>query len=629
MLNSLRNAAGSWAVKALLVLLVASFAVWGISGRLVEGFNSNSVVTAGETTVDVVEFRLAYDRQLRVLSQRMGQQITREQAQAAGVDSQVMAQLVAGAVLDEQAREMRLGLSRDRLAVLTTEDPAFRGPDGRFDRRTFDAVLRNVGMRPQDYLKNREQVAVRQQIVEAVSDGVAIPDTFLKALALYRGEDRTVEFVKVPVSSVEPIEAPSDEVLKAYFEENKAAYAAPEYRKIAYFVLDPEAIADPSVITEERVRKDYEGNKARFTTPETRKVQQIVYRSDEAARGALDRLRAGATFDELAEAEGRSAADTDLGTVQKADIPDPAIADAAFALGLNEVSGIVNGAFGAVILRVTEINPEIVRPLEEAAADIRRELALVEANSVLLDVHDTYEDTRAGGATMAEAAAKLKIRMEVIEAVDRTGQTPDGTILKDIPESAELLRGAFEATPGAENPAINIGRSGFLWYEVLDVIAARDRSLDEVRARVIEDWRKHEAEDRLVTKAAELEKRVADGATLDDIAAELGLEKQIKRGAKRGADDADLGSAGVNAAFGVMQGKTGLVPGPSGQSQIIFKVTEVFEPAGASAQAIPEQERTALTNAFSDDLLDQLVGKLQKQYGVTMDRAALQRALSF
>lgn len=629
MLNSLRNAAGSWVAKGLLVLLVASFAVWGISGRLVEGLNSDAVVTAGETTVDVVEFRLAYDRQLRVLSQRMGQQITREQAQAAGVDSQVLAQLVAGAVLDEQAREMRLGLSKDRLAALTTEDPAFRGPDGRFDRRTFDAVLRNVGMRPQDYLKNREQVAVRQQIVEAVSDGVAIPDTFLKALALYRGEDRTVEFVKVPISSVEPIEAPSDEVLKTYFEENKATYAAPEYRKISYLVLDAEAIADPSVITDEQVRKDYEGNKAKFTTPETRKVQQIVYRSDEAARIALDRLRAGATFDELAEAEGKSAADTDLGTVQKADIPDPAIADAAFSLGLNEVSGIVQGAFGAVILRVTEINPEIVRPLEDVAAEIRNELALVEANRILLDVHDSYEDTRAGGATMAELAAKLKIEMKTIEAVDRTGQTPDGTILKDIPESAELLKGAFEATPRAENPAINLGRSGFVWYEVLDVIPARDRTLDEVRARVIDDWRKREADDRLAAKAAELEKRVADGTPLDDIAAELGLEKQIKRGAKRGADDADLGSAGVNAAFAVTEGKTGLVAGPSGQSQIVFKVTEVFEPAGAGAEAIPDQERSALTSAFSDDLLDQLVGKLQKQYGVTMDRAALQRALSF
>ncbi len=629
MLNSLRNAAGSWVAKALLVLLVASFAVWGISGRLVDGFNSNAVISAGETTVDVVEYRLAYDRQLRVLSQRAGQRITREQAQAAGVDGQVTAQLVAGAVLDEQSRTMKLGLSKDRLAALTAEDPAFRGPNGTFDRRTFDGVLRNIGMRPQDYLKNREQVAVRQQIVEAVSDGAAVPDAFLKAVALYRGEDRTVDFVKIPLSSVEPIEEPSDEKLKSYFEENKANYSAPEYRKISYLVLDPEAIADPSVIADDQVREDYEQNKDKYTTPETRKVQQILYKSEEDAKAALDRLRAGATFDELAEAEGKSESDIDLGMVAKAEIPDPAIADAAFDLGLNAVSGVVNGAFGSVILRVTEIKPEVVRPLAEVSDEIRKELALVEANRVLLDVHDSYEDTRAGGATMAEAAAKLKLKMEVIDSVDRRGLAPDGTVIKGVPESEALLKNAFDATQNAENPALNLGRTGFVWYEVLGVTPARDRTLDEVRAKVVEDWKKHEAADRLAKKATEIEERVADGTPLDQVATELGLEKQIKRGIKRGADDADLGSAGVNAAFSVVQGKTGLVSGPSGQSQIVFQVAEVFEPAGAGAQAIPEQERNALSSAFSDDLLDQLVAKLQNQFGVTMDRAALQRALSF
>src|SRR5690606_15923072 len=186
MLNTLRNAARSWVSKVLLLLLVLSFAVWGISGQIFGGLGSN-VLAAGDTRVSIVEYRLAYDRQVSQLSQQFGQPLTREQAQTFGVDDQVLSQLVAGAVLDEQAREMRLGLSRDRLATLTAEDPAFRTADGRFDRAQFEWVLRQVGMSPNDYLKNREQVAIRQQIVEAVSDGLTTPDTFLKAMALYQG----------------------------------------------------------------------------------------------------------------------------------------------------------------------------------------------------------------------------------------------------------------------------------------------------------------------------------------------------------------------------------------------------------------------------------------------------------
>ena len=43
MLNTLRNAAGTWVAKILLLLLVASFAVWGISGRMESGLGGNTV----------------------------------------------------------------------------------------------------------------------------------------------------------------------------------------------------------------------------------------------------------------------------------------------------------------------------------------------------------------------------------------------------------------------------------------------------------------------------------------------------------------------------------------------------------------------------------------------------------
>ena len=628
MLDSLRSAAGTWVAKALLLLLVLSFAVWGIAGQT-GGMGANAVVTAGQTTVSPTEYRLAYDRQLSVLSQRFGARVTREQAQALGVDQQVLAQLVAGAVLDEQARVMNLGVSRDRVATLTAEDPAFQGPGGSFDRRQFELVLRQIGMRPEDYLRNREQVAIRQQIVEAISDGMSVPDTFLRAVALYQGEDRTVEYLVLPQALVQPIEAPTDALLAAYFEENKVRYAAPEYRKIDYVKLEPEDIADTSVITDEQVADDYQKTIAAFTTPERRTIDQIVFVDEDAARIASDRLLGGATFEQMVEADGKSMADVRLGTVEKSRVPDPAIADAAFGLAKDEVSGIVAGAFGPAIVRVTEIIPESVKPLADVQEQIRRDLALTEANRVLLDVHDRYEDARAAGSTMQEAAASLGLSVTTVEAVSRTGQDPSGGVVRDIPESAEVLRAAFESEIGVENPPVSIGSEGFVYHEVRSVTPARDRTLDEIRDRVAADWTAAQVSARLAERASEIEKRIEDGASLDEIAAELSYEKQIKRGVRRGAADPDLGETGVAAVYGVTEGGTGLVPTPSGDGQIVFKVTEVFEPAGASAESIAPDMRQAFRSGWSDDLLDQMVAELQERYEVTVSQTAIQQALSF
>ncbi|MEO5755792.1 MAG: peptidyl-prolyl cis-trans isomerase, partial [Mesorhizobium sp.] len=376
------------------------------------------------------------------------------------------------------------------------------------------------------------------------------------------------------------------------------------------------------------VSDDYTKNKARYTTPELRTIEQLVFKTPDAAKAALDSLKAGATFDKLVTAEGKTQADTLLGTLPKDKIADKAVAEAAFALNANEVSQVVQGAFGPVLLRVTEIKPEVVKPLAEMSDQIRKDLALGEASRILLDVRDNYEDTRASGSTLAEAAAKLKLKVITLDTIDRAGLRPDGTIVKDLPQSPELIKAVFEAEPATENEALTTADNGFVFYEVNSITKARDRTLDEVRQKVVADWTAEETTKRLMAKADELEKRLKAGVTLDVIAGELKLEKQTKRGVKRDTDDVDFGKEGAATMFGVGEGGTGLIPSPTGDGQILFKVAEVFEPAGADASSVPDDAQKSFTSGMSDDLLDQLVAQLQTQYDVRVDQAAVAQALA-
>jgi len=294
------------------------------------------------------------------------------------------------------------------------------------------------------------------------------------------------------------------------------------------------------------------------------------------------------------------------------------------------VSDVVQGAFGPVLLRVTDVKAETVKPLSEVQEEIRNELAQVEAGRVLLDVHDSYEDARAGGEGMREAADRLKLKVVTIDAIDRAGLRPDGTPVTGLPQSAELIRAAFESDVGIENPALPIGSSGYLFYEIEGITPARDRTLDEVRDRVVADWTVQEADTRLLAKATDLEKRLKDGtATLDQLATELSIDKQVKRGLKRRADDADFGAAGISSVFAVAENASGLVASPENGSQLLFKVTEVFEPAGAGPDSLPEEQRDAYAQGLADDLLDEMVGRLQTEFGVEINQGAASRALSF
>jgi peptidyl-prolyl cis-trans isomerase D len=489
MLDSLRGAAQSWVAKLLLGLLSLSFVAWGVGDVFRQGFTGNSVLSAGSSKVSPIEYRLAYNRQLALYQQQLNQRLTREQAKEIGIDGQVMAQLVAGVVLDEQSRKMKLGLSKERLATLTAEDPAFKDASGSFSRAAFDGVLRNAGMRPEDYLKSRSQVAIRQQVVESMTDGIKAPDAYLSALALHGGESRDVDYIALPVSIVQPVAEPTDSELQTFYDARKDNYKAPEYRKFSYVALTPDAIANPAAVDEATVKADYDKNIARYTKLETRKIDQLVFTSKDAAHAAKAKLVSGSTFDDLVIAEKKTPADVAMGDLQKKDLPDAKIADAAFNLAAGAVSDVIDGAFGPVLVRVAAVSPASVQPFEAVKEQIRKDIALNEANAVLLESHDTYEDARGGGDAMAAAAEKAKLKMVTVDASDVSGMKPDGMKIEALPSVAELLPAVFAAEPGVENAPLNLESSGFLWYEVTAVTAERDRPVAEIKGKLTADWK--------------------------------------------------------------------------------------------------------------------------------------------
>lgn len=626
MLTSLRNASGSLLVKLLLGLLVLSFAVWGISGQILGG-GTNHVVEAGETTVSPIDYRLAYDRQIMLMSQQFGTQLTREQARMFGVDQQVLSQVIAGALLDEQAREMRLGLSIDRLAALTSEDPAFHGPDGRFDRRQFEWVLRQVGMRPQDYIANRERVAKRQQIVEAVSDGLTLPDTFLTAMALHQGERRTLEVLVLPPALVEPIDAPTDADLQAWYDANSENYVAPEYRTVSFIQLDPETLADPAAISREEIEAYYQANIGRYSVEEQRRIEQIVFPEPEAAEATLARIRAGDEFADIAVELGRGPDDLLLGTFSQDQVPDRNIAEAAFALQEDEVSDVIDGMFGHVIVRVTDITPAGAEPLAEVEDEIRSEIALDRSSNSIMELYDSYEDARAAGESMREAADRLGLTVQTVE-FDAQGMAPDGTRVS-LPGGPMMLTEAFETEEGMENPPLNTGTLGFLFYEVDAITPSRQMPLDEVRGLVADDWARAERSTRLASLAEDVRGRIEAGETMAEIAEELELDVLNKYGLARTANDNDLGRDGVQAAFAVPRGATRTFSLDEARGHAVFTVTDIAQPLSAGPEAIDENTRSSMARGLSDDLLDQLVGRLQSVYPVRVNQNAIQQALSF
>src|SRR5690606_36536570 len=228
---------------------------------------------------------------------------------------------------------------------------------------------------------------------------------------------RTIDYLLLSNANIDPVKAPGDDVLAPWFEQNKAKYRAPEYRKFVYVSLEPKDIADASTITDDALKAEYERIKDKYRTPATRTVEQLTFKDRASADAAAAKLASGTTFDALLTEEGKTAADVLLGDFTQTNVPDQKLAEPAFAVAQDGgTTPVIDGTFGPIILRVTNIRPETTKTFDEVKDELRNELALTEAANGILAVHDRIEDSRAEGLSLAEAAAKNNLKAVSIDA---------------------------------------------------------------------------------------------------------------------------------------------------------------------------------------------------------------------
>ena len=631
MLSMLRNATRGWVAKLLLILLVASFAVWGVSGSLLSG-SASSVISVGSTRVTPIELRLAYDRQLNQLQRQLGSRLTREQADAFGLTGSVISQLVSGAVLDEAGRKMKLGISSDRLAGLIGEDDSFRDATGRFSREQLRRVLSSIGMSEEEYVETRKAVALRNQIIEAASGETPLPDAYFDIVSAYQGEERKFEYVVIDDSDIGGIADPGDEQLKEYYDANLGEYRAPEYRKLLIVKLEAADIADEASVSDEEIATEYEARKATYTEPEKRTIQQLVFADAATAQAAAEKLAAGTSFEGLLAEQGKTAADVSLGTLAKAEIPDTTIAEAAFAASLNTPTQPVDGLFGKAILNVTEIVPGSTKPLSEVEAEIRKALAVQKAADEIFDTHDRLEDERAAGETLQKAAENTGLTPRIIEAVDRTARDRQGNIISDIPQSREVLSEAFEIDPGFEINAISIGTEGFIWVDVLEIEPERQKPLEEVREQVQEDWIAAEKAKAVATLAETFRERLASGGDFDALIGELipAAEGELKKvvqqtqGLLRSATAIGLPQPVIAAGFSEPQGSVIALQRNSPTDWVVVKVASV----SAGATDVGGEVREAAGRQAGEDIITQLISRLQQDETVEINQTVIRQVLA-
>lgn len=619
MLDKLRSSAGSWVAKIFIALLAASFGVWGIND-VFRGNTSEVLAQVGERQIVADEFRQAFDQQVRAFSRRTGQSITQEQARQIGLDQQVLASLLQGATLESQAQSMRLAVPDKTIADEVAANPAFHNTRGQFDPDFLRRALANAGMTEQQFLAYERQNKLRTTLSGAVDDGLKAPAPMVEAVWKYRNEQRDARYFVV-TADLAQIADPGDQDLKTFYDANKNLFSVPERRNFSVIVADADVVGARLPTDEEQVKAEYERNKDTYGTPEKRTIQQIAFPNADEARKALDRIKGGADFLAVAKERGLTEADATLGEFTKSQVPDPALADAAFQLQENAVSDPVTGKLATVLLRVTKIVPGSIKSLEEARPEIVKKIQHERGREEVLNLYDKIEDARAGGQSLEEIAKAETLKVLTFAEVDRSGRGADGKAIEDFPAKDKVLEAVFQTEVGVDNDPASTPNDGYIWYDVTGITPTSVKPLDQVRDAAVAAWKKRKQRNASMAKAEELRKQAEGGAPLDRLASENGAEIKSVTGVKRNETDVGFGAGPIGALFAAPADGFAVAADPDGVSAMVIQSTPVlgepYDPGSEDAKAIAK----ALDESLANDLYSQYLGGLQKTIGVRVNEA--------
>lgn len=581
------------ALWALLIMLIAGLGGFGITNF---GGGVSSIGSVGDRKISVDDYARALRTEVNAFSQQFGTPLTMEQATALGIDRKALSGLVNETALDDEAARVGLSVGDARVAAELAKIPAFHDPTGKFDRAAYTEVLSQNGMTTAGFEAQLRGSLGRGLLQGAVGGGFAAPQPVVDTIYAYVSERRGFSLLRLTAADLAaPPEAPSDDVLKAYHQENIVNFTAPEARRITYAALLPETLAADIVVDEDKLKDLYQSRIDEFVSPEMRIVEQLVYPDDAAAIAAKARLDAGETFETLVADRGLTLEAIDLGDVSKADLGGAG--DGVFALTEPGVVGPLPSAIGPALYRMNAIIPAQNTTLEDVRATLQTDLQIDEARREIATRVEALDDMIAAGATLEELAKENGLTLATIDYVPGV-QDVDG-----LAGYAAFRNAADAAEQDVTSDMIVLEDGGLVALRLDAIVPPAPIPFDAARADVLAAWTADATAKAMTARAEEIKAAVAGGAALDS----LGTVETHPEIARDGTVDGAAPSL-MTAIFAMAKDEVRVIDEAGfvavAQLTAITPGTQDGDAAAALKTAIAAQIQSAIANdvygAFTD-----------------------------
>ena len=618
MFDTLRKANDTWIVKILFAFLILSFGIWGIGDVVRQNITSTPAIVVGSKDFSGQDVADHFRRDVDRMSAMFGNKLTIEQARQFGLMQRTVNTMVDGALMDQAAEKLRLGVDDATLRRDIGNIPAFQNQLKMFDKTQYVRVLSNMNLTDRQFIQLERADAARTQLLKAITGGVGAPSAMTAPLYRYQAEKRVAEFVVFAADKMPAPALPDQATLQKYYDEHKAMFQQPETRAASALVVHAADLASTIHPSDDEVEKAFQARAGEFQTPEKRSVAQVLFNDQAAAQAFADKAKQAKDFDALAKESG--ALVTDLGTVAKADMPLPELTDPAFGIAAPGVVGPVQSTLGWHVLRISSITPGKTRPLAEVKDQIVKDLVKDETTNRLYTLSTKLEDSIGGGNDIDETAKSIGLKAIKLDSIDERARDADGKPINNPAITPDVLGTIFQTVQGGTSEVVSLpNNDGYYVVHVDKVTPAAIRPFDQARPQVEAAWSSEARTAAARQQAEAAAARIKAGEPLSSLAGQLKVEttRPFPRAGGQAAQVSPLLAAEMfrQSAVG------GVAVVGVGADSLVARLKEIQTPdtQGAGLTAASEE----LANVVAQDLAEEYTLALRKDIGVRINQGVI------
>ncbi|MDF1731284.1 MAG: SurA N-terminal domain-containing protein [Minwuia sp.] len=625
MISNLGKGAGKWVVRILLVLLILSFAFWGINDYIT-GPTNPPVADVGGEVIDASTFANEASRRLRLLQQQQNMVLQPREALAFGIYDQVLSSLIDRRTLNLRATELGLAVPDSAVSAAAHTNPNFQNQLGQYDPVRFEQVIRQLGYRsPNAFAEDLRGDLIRRQIQASVTAGLEVGvNAYAKALFAFQNEARNIRFISVPNDRLADTAPPSENDLTTYHEAHPELFSTPERRRILLIDLSPEIIAQDIVVDDAEIEQAYQNQITSFSVAGSRTAEQAIFPDEDAANAVLASVNEGLSFAAAVEKQNGNAP-TSLGTVRPGDVPGE-LGDAVFNAAVGEVAGPVQTAFGWHLVQVTEVTEATTRPLAEVREELLNAIRIEHALERVIDLGNQVEDELAGGNRLRAVGDAVGVAVREIGPIDRNGVDMNGAEL-DTPLPPQTLDVAFAQTQDEDLELQETSDGGYFVVEVVEVMEPELRPFADVETEVTAAWRAENLAKAAAEVRNKLLERLQAGTTLDGLAEEFDVTVQDADGVTRQGGAPELAGNLRSIVFSAQAGDHAGGEHASEPAQVLAEVVEIIEADPLESAGQIAALEAAIGESMAEDAFATYQQQLRDEFGVGVNRQAMIQAI--